>query len=133
MGRDIDAKLALAALDMALSSRTSTDISNLIHHSDQGVQYASSVYVARLKEKSIQISMSRRGNPYDNAFAETFFKTLKYEEVYLWEYETFDVAYKNIKKFIELVYNKKRVHSSLGYVTPEEFEMSEEDLNRKVS
>lgn len=133
LGRDIDAKLALAALDMALSNRKGTDISNLIHHSDQGVQYASSVYVARLKENNIRISMSRRGNPYDNAFAETFFKTLKYEEVYLWEYETFDVAYKNIKKFIELVYNRKRVHSSLGYVTPEEFEMSEENLNRKVS
>jgi len=133
LGRDIDAKLALAALDMALSNRKGTDISNLIHHSDQGVQYASTVYLARLKEKSIRISMSRRGNPYDNAFAETFFKTLKYEEVYLWEYETFDVAYKNIKKFIELVYNRKRVHSSLGYITPEEFEMSEEDLNRKVS
>lgn len=133
LGRDIDAKLALAALDMALSNRKGTDISNLIHHSDQGVQYASSEYITRLKENGIRISMSRRGNPYDNAFAESYIKTIKYEEVYLWEYETFDVAYKNIKKFIELVYNKKRVHSSLGYITPEEFEMSEEDLNRKVS
>lgn len=75
-------------------------------------------------EHGIRISMSRKGNPYDNAFAETFIKTLKYEEVYLWEYETFEEAHKNIKKFIELVYNKKRVHSSLGYITPEEFEMS---------
>lgn len=133
LGRDIDAKLALAALDMALSNRKGTDISNLIHHSDQGVQYASSEYVARLKENGIRISMSKKGNPYDNAFAESYIKTIKYEEVYLWEYETFDVAHKNIKKFIELVYNKKRVHSSLGYVTPEEFEMSEEVLNRKVS
>ena len=133
LGRDIDAKLALAALDMALSNRKGTDISNLIHHSDQGVQYASSEYVAKLKENCIRISMSRKGNPYDNAFAESYIKTIKYEEVYLWEYETFDVAHKNIKKFIELVYNKKRVHSSLGYITPEEFEMSEEVLNRKVS
>ncbi len=133
LGRDIDAKLALAALDMALSNRKGTDISNLIHHSDQGVQYASSDYVSRLKEHGIRISMSRKGNPYDNAFAESFIKTLKYEEVYLCEYETFDEAHRNIKKFLELVYNKKRVHSSLGYITPEEFEMSEEVLNIKVS
>jgi len=124
LGRDIDAKLAVAALDMALANRKGTDISNLIHHSDQGVQYASLEYVSRLKEKGIRISMSRRGNPYDNAYAESFFKSLKYEEVYLWEYETFDVAHKNIKKFLEIVYNRKRVHSSLGYVTPEEFENS---------
>jgi putative transposase len=133
LGRDIDAKLAIAALDMALLSRKGTDISNLIHHSDQGVQYASLEYVSRLKEKGIRISMSRKGNPYDNAFAESFFKTFKYEEVYLWEYETFDMAYKNIKKFIEIVYNRKRVHSSLGYITPEEFEKSEEVLNGIVS
>lgn len=72
-------------------------------------------------------------NVKTNAFAESFIKTLKYEEVYLWEYETFDEAHRNIKKFLELVYNKKRVHSSLGYITPEEFEMSEEVLNIKVS
>ncbi len=133
LGRDIDAKLALAALNMALDDRKDMDISNLIHHSDQGVQYASWEYVDRLKENGIKISMSRKGNPYDNAFAESFIKTLKYEEVYLWEYESFDEAYKNIKKFLEVVYNKKRIHSSIGYVTPEEFEKSEEVLNRKVS
>ncbi|HEY9247171.1 MAG TPA: integrase core domain-containing protein, partial [Candidatus Methanoperedens sp.] len=97
------------------------------------VQYASSEYVSRLQERGIRISMSRKGNPYDNPFAETFIKTVKYEEVYLWEFETFEEAHKNIKKFIEFVYNKKRVHSSLGYITPEEFEMSEEVLNRKVA
>ena len=97
----------------------------LIHHSDQGVQYASWEYVDKLKENGIKISMSRKGNPYDNAFAESFIKTLKYEEVYLWEYESFDEAHKNIKKFLEVVYNKRRVHSSIGYVTPEEFEKSE--------
>jgi transposase InsO family protein len=125
LGRDIDAKLALAALNMALEDRKDMGISNLIHHSDQGVQYASWEYVDRLKENGIKISMSRKGNPYDNAFAESFIKTLKYEEVYLWEYESFDEAHKNIKKFLEVVYNKKRVHSSIGYVTPEEFEKSE--------
>ena len=133
LGRDIDAKLALAALNMALADRKDIGISNLIHHSDQGVQYASWEYVDRLKENGIKISMSRKGNPYDNAFAESFIKTLKYEEVYLWEYETYDEAHKNIKKFLEVVYNKKRVHSSIGYVTPEEFEKSEEVLSRIVS
>lgn len=133
LGRDIDAKLALAALDMALAGRKDLGISNLIHHSDQGVQYASWEYVDRLKENGINISMSRRGNPYDNAFAESFIKTLKYEEVYLWEYESFDEAHKNIKKFLEVVYNRKRVHSSIGYVTPEEFEKSEEVLSGKVA
>ncbi len=133
LGRDIDAKLALAALNMALADRKDMGISNLVHHSDQGVQYASWEYVDRLKENGINISMSQRGNPYDNAFAESFIKTLKYEEVYLWEYESFDEAHKNIKKFLEVVYNKKRVHSSIGYVTPEEFEKSGEVLNRKVS
>lgn len=133
LGRDIDAKLALAALDMALMNRKDMDLSNLIHHSDQGVQYASWEYVNRLMEKGIKISMSRKGNPYDNAFAESFIKTLKYEEVYLWEYETFDEAHKNIKKFLELVYNKKRIHSSIGYNTPEEFEMLGEVLNSRVS
>jgi putative transposase len=66
-------------------------------------------------------------------FAESFIKTLKYEEVYLWEYETYGEAHKNIKKFLEVVYNKKRIHSSIGYVTPEEFEMSKETLSRNVS
>ena len=125
LGRDIDAKLTLVALDMAIADRKDMGISNLIHHSDQGVQYASREYVDRLKENGIKISMSRKGNPYDNAFAESFIKTLKYEEVYLWEYETYDEAHKNIKKFLEIVYNKKRIHSSIGYVTPEEFEQSE--------
>ena len=92
LGRDIDAKLALAALDMALMNRKNMELSNLIDHSDQGVQYASWEYVNRLMENGIKISMSRKGNPYDNAFAESFIKTLKYE-VYLWEYETFDEAH----------------------------------------
>ena len=98
-----------------------------IHHSDQGVQYASQDYVDRLNELGIKISMSRRGNPYDNAFAESFMKTLKAEEVNMNEYETLADAHVNIQRFIEKVYNKKRLHSSLGYMSPEKFE--QETLN----
>ncbi len=83
MSRDIDAKLALAALNMALADRKKMGISNLIHHSDQGVQCASWEYVDKLEENGIKIGMSRRGNPHDNTFAESFIMTLKYEEVYL--------------------------------------------------
>jgi len=107
---------------MALSNRKDMDLSDLIHHSDQGVQYAANNYVDRLKENKIRISMARKGNPYDNAFAESFIKTLKYEEVYLCEYETFNDAHTNIKQFIEKVYNEKRLHSSIGYLPPNEFE-----------
>lgn len=120
--REIDALLTLNALEMAISKRKSFGFLNLIHHSDRGVQYASNDYVEMLQKYGIKISMSRSGNPYDNAFAESFNKTLKVEEVYINEYETFEDAYKNIKHFIELVYNKKRLHSGIGYITPEEFE-----------
>ena len=100
-------------------------IQGLIHHSDQGAQYASTEYVNTLKDHGIQISMSRKGNPYDNAFTESFIKTLKYEEVYLNEYDNISEAGENIGGFIEIVYNKKRLHSSLGYKSPEAFEMEE--------
>jgi len=120
--RHIDAYLAMTALNMAIDARLQFGISGLVHHSDQGVQYACNEYVNRLKELGIKISMSRRGNPYDNAFAESFMKTLKVEEVYLKEYKTFDEAYNNIKQFIEVVYNDKRLHSSIGYLPPVEFE-----------
>lgn len=93
-----------------------------IHHSDRGVQYASHEYVARLEQIAAQISMSSVDNPYDNAKAESFFKTLKQEEVYLKEYESFADAEANLEEFIERVYNTKRLHSSLGYLTPVEFE-----------
>ena len=122
LGNDIDARLALDALEMALEKRKVLGFDSLVHHSDRGVQYASDVYVQMLTEHGIHLSMSRSGNPYDNAFAESFNKTLKVEEVYINEYETFEDAYKNIKHFIELVYNKKRLHSSIGYIPPEEFE-----------
>ena len=122
LGRYIDSLLTLEALEMAISKRKQIGFSNLIHHSDRGVQYASDDYVELLEKNGIKISMSASGNPYDNAFAESFNKTLKVEEVYINEYETFEDALKNIKHFIDIVYNKKRLHSSIGYVQPEEFE-----------
>ena len=122
LGRDIDTQLTLNALHRALKNRYNHDLSNLIHHSDQGVQYASHDYIDCLKEHKISVSMSRKGNPYDNAFAESFIKTLKYEEVYLTEYRFFEEAYENIEHFIERVYNEKRLHSSIGYLPPKEFE-----------
>lgn len=120
LSRRIDAELCLKALDMALSSRVILE--DLIHHSDRGAQYASDVYVNRLKEAGISISMSAKGNPFENAQAESFFRTLKMEEVYLFEYESFSEARIRIYHFIEDVYNQKRLHSSLGYLPPSEFE-----------
>jgi transposase InsO family protein len=120
LSRCIDTHLTLAALDRALALRQPQP--GLIHHSDRGVQYASADYVARLEKVGVQISMAARGNPYDNAKAESFFKTLKREEVYLKEYRTFADAEANIHTFIEDVYNTKRLHSSLGYRPPVEFE-----------
>lgn len=120
LSRRMDGQLVLDALDMALASRHVS--AGLIHHSDRGVQYASLVYVERLQSVGIQISMSAKGNVYDNAKAESFFKTLKQEEVYLKQYQTFEEAETNIGHFLEEVYNTKRLHSSLGYVPPVEFE-----------
>lgn len=122
LSRSIRSDLAMSALAKALKNRTIESLDGLVHHSDQGVQYASKDYVNCLKTHNIQISMSRKGNPYDNAFAESFIKTLKVEEVYLNEYETFEDAFRNIWHFIEKVYNKKRLHSALDYRSPVQFE-----------
>jgi transposase InsO family protein len=118
--RSLETELALGALRMALAARTVT--AELVHHSDRGVQYASADYTALLKEHGVRISMSRRGNAYDNAQAESFMKTRKYEEVYLREYETMAEARTSISHFLEAVYNQKRLHSALGYLPPVEFE-----------
>jgi len=117
---DIDAKLVLEALNMALTDRRPQ--SGFIHHSDRGVQYACREYVNRLQEAGARISMSAKGAPRENAKAESFFKTLKAEEVYLQEYQSFDEARREITRFIEDVYNQKRLHSALGYCPPVEFE-----------
>lgn len=122
MSRRIDAALALAALDKAIAQRAMFGLKGLIHHSDRGVQYASHAYADCLTSHDMQISMTQTGNPRENAFAESFFKTLKVEEVYLKEYKNFEDAYRNIQRFIEDVYNAKRLHSSIGYKTPNEME-----------
>lgn len=123
LSKNIDTILTISALNMAIQKRWHMGLIDLIHHSDQGIQYASDSYIEMLNQFGIKISMSRKGNPYDNAFSESFNKTIKVEEVYINEYETFEEALKNIKHFIEVVYNKKRIHSGIGYITPEEFEM----------
>jgi putative transposase len=117
----LEARLAIEALDMALADRDPTRDS-LIHHSDRGVQYASNEYVARLSAREIAVSMSRVANPYDNAKAESFMKTLKAEEVNGKTYATLQDARRDIGRFIDTVYNSRRLHSALGYKPPAEFE-----------
>ena len=121
LARHLEASLAIEALDMALAARDPAPMS-LIHHSDRGVQYASIAYLARLNERKIAVSMSRPANPYDNAKAESFMKTLKQEEVYANTYVDLEDARRQIGVFIEDVYNAKRLHSALSYKPPVEFE-----------
>ncbi len=131
LGRRLDAALATSALKMAL-----TDRKPAVHHSDRGAQYASAEYTNLLKEGGVAISMSRKGNPYDNAKAESFMKTLKYEQVYLSEYDTLADARAQIGHFLGAVYNQKRLHSSLGYLPPAEFEQiydESRDKNRTIT
>jgi transposase InsO family protein len=127
LGRTLQAELALSALRMALIQRQPA--SGLVHHSDRGVQYASLAYTDLLKEHAIQISISRKGNPYDNGVCESFIKTLKYEEVYRNEYRDLHDAHASIGEFLESVYNRQRLHSALGYVPPAEFERNVEDFS----
>jgi putative transposase len=117
----LEARLAIEALDMATTARDPAP-DKLIHHSDRGVQYASIDYGRRLSARSIAISMSRVGNPYDNAKAESFMKTLKAEEVNGKAYTTLAHARRDIGRFIDTVYNTQRLHSALGYKPPAEFE-----------
>lgn len=122
LSREADAQLALNALNRAIALRGANNVEGCVHHSDQGIQYASIAYVQRLEEVGMQPSMSGKGNSYDNAYAESAIKTIKYNEVHMNEYNSFEEAYANIKRFIEEVYNKKQLHSGIGYVPPEEFE-----------
>jgi putative transposase len=120
LNRTLEDDLTIAALGMALSRRTI--LPGLVHHSDRGTQYASGPYTDLLAAHQITISMSRKGNPWDNAACESFMKTLKYEEVYRNEYRDLREARASISAFLEVVYNRKRLHSALGYLPPAEFE-----------
>jgi transposase InsO family protein len=127
MADHLRAELALEALEMALSARPVIP-GGLVHHSDRGVQYACGDYIERLLARGIQPSMSRIGCPYDNAMAESFMKTLKAEEVDGSDYRDLHEARARIGQFIEQVYNRQRLHSALGYLSPEEYETSRPGL-----
>lgn len=120
LSKRIDAKLAVSALTMAIARRKPDQ--GVIHHSDRGVQYLSDEYTLLLRQSGFVISCSAKGNPYDNAFVESFMKTLKTDEVELRKYETYLDVIENVPRFIEEVYNKKRLHSGLDYCPPEEYE-----------
>ena len=117
LGRNLDQTLTLSALEKALALWLPE-----IHHSDQGVQYAASAYVERLRERGIELSMAAVGQAQENGYAERLIRTIKEEEVYLSDYEDFADAQRNIRRFLDDVYNVKRIHSALGYLTPREFE-----------
>ena len=120
ISKHIDGELAVSALRMAILQRKPTP--GCIHHSDRGVQYLCRQYVEMLKEHGFHISNSSKANPYDNAWTESFMKTLKQDEVYLANYETYLDVIENLPRFIEEVYNERRVHSAIGYLTPSELE-----------
>jgi len=131
LDRNMEDELTLTALCMALSQRSIQP--GLVHHSDRGSQYASNDYTDLLKAHGIDISMSRKGNPWDNAACESFMKTLKYEEVLRNEYRDLAEARASIPEFLEKVYNQKRLHSALGYLPPVEFEAQLAAQNKKAA
>lgn len=126
LSRKIDEKLTCSALEMVIKERGSAK--GIIHHSDRGVQYCSLRYRGLMAQHGMLVSCSRKGNPYDNASMERFMRTLKQDEVYLRHYETIEDVLETLPNFLEEVYNKKRRHSSLGYLTPEEFETNKKAL-----
>lgn len=120
LSRTLEGKLTLTALRRALADCVPT-----IHHSDQGVQYAATDYVDLLQDHHVQISMAAKGRPVENGYAERLIRTIKEEEVYLSDYRDFEDAYTQIGHFIEDIYQTKRIHSALGYLTPVEFEAAQ--------
>ncbi|HKR30973.1 MAG TPA: IS3 family transposase [Terriglobales bacterium] len=131
LDRTLAARLATEALEKAIVARR--PLLGLVHHSDRGVQYASAEYVTILKQHEIVPSMSRPANPYDNASCESFFKTLKREEIYATEYVDLDDLREHVEEFIERYYNQKRLHSALGYRSPEEFEQQSDRVEASSS
>jgi len=130
LDRTLEDRLTLAALRVALARRPVK--AGLVHHSDRGVQYASGDYMQELKEHGITVSMSRKASPWDNAACESFMKTLKWEEVYRSEYRDLQDARPRIGEFLEKVYNERRLHSALGYLSPVEFERGHQAEQKKA-